>query len=252
MKTINARFDSDSIQKIVLSDDTELRIRTLSLDDRENVRQYFSNLSAESKYNRYFNHKSDLSDSELQQCLNSNPENYYVIGAWHGDSEIPEKQLVGTASYVPLHDAKKSAEFAIIIADDWQNKGVGKHLVRAVLEAAKRAKVERMLVYFLPSNTGMKKLALSMADDVSFKYEEGMVVADFNIEKDRVTTFFWPSTIDEVWDSTFQSAIDMSFMPFTIGMKLFDRQRETIKSLNKFKRIDEFENWLDSIEDAWF
>lgn len=252
MKTINERFNSDSIEKIVLSNDTELCIRTLHQHDRENVKQYFSSLSSESKYNRYFTHKSDLSDNELRLCLNPNPNDYYVIGAWEGSAETPERQLVGTASYVHLHDEKKSAEFAIIIADDWQHRGIGKHLVRAVLDAAKRAQIERMLVYFLPSNTGMKKLALSMSENISFKYEEGVVVADFNLEKDKVTTYFWPSDIDTAWNNTFQSIIDTSFIPFTIGMKLFEKQREAMESLNKFNHIDEFEQWLDSVENAWF
>ena len=250
MTTIHDGFDTATIETICLADDTKLTIRALIPTDQEKLKEYFTGLSSTSKYNRYFNHKKNLSSNELWNCLNSDPKNHYTIGAWSLDTLGAENKLVGTASYVHLHDTERSAEFAIIIADAWQHKGLGKYLVRAVLAAAKRAKVERMLVYFLPSNTGMKKLTQSMSDEVSFKYEEGTVVADFLIEKDEVSTYFWQGEVAQIWDNLFQAAIDVGFMPLTLYMNFEDNNSELINSITRFHHMKDFEKWLDSIEDA--
>lgn len=237
---------------ISFDDGSNLCIRKLKPNDREMVRSYFSDLSSHTKYNRYFRHKDELTEQELEDCVAQNPDEHYVIGAWECSDSQEETLLVGTASYIRLNDANESAEFAIIVADAWQNKGVGKHLMRAVIESAKEADIEHMLVYFLASNTGMKKLTQSMGENVSFNMEEGAIVADIHLDKDEVNMFFWPGELADIWDNIFQSVIDMSFMPFTIYLHMTEESQDMMNSMINFDRFSDFEEWLDSLEDAWF
>lgn len=249
MLRIDKWFDIEH-NKIVSLLEGKLLIRRLEPSDREMVRAFFSELSSESKYSRYFTHKEELTEDELQECVSSDVNQNYVIGAWEVDRDEDEKKLVGTASYVSLQNTENTAEFAIIVSDEWQNKGIGKHLMRSVLEGAEDAGINRIIVYFLPTNTGMRKLTQSMADDVSFKYDEGIVVADVNLDKNEVICLFWPKEAEDIWDTTFQSVIDMSFLPFTIYMDLTEEHVGMMKKLSQYDHISDFETWLDSIQDA--
>ncbi|KAG1707797.1 Protein lysine acetyltransferase Pka [Nymphon striatum] len=248
LRIIDKWFDIEHNKTVLLSGGESIVLRRLVPTDREMVREFFSKLSAESKYSRYFTHKEELTEEELQQCLGSDVNESYVIGAWEQDQSSSDKSLIGTASYVSLQNAENAAEFAIIVADDWQKKGIGKYLMREVLAGAEDSGINRIIVYFLPSNSGMRKLAQSMADDVSFKYDEGIVVADVNLEEEGVTCLFWQKKAEDIWDKTFQSVIDMSFLPFTVYMDLTEEHVGMMKKLSQYDHISDFEEWLDSIQ----
>jgi acetyltransferase len=52
----------------------------------------------------------------------------------------------------------ESCEFALVVADKWQNKGIGSHLMSALIEAARQRGIERMEVEILANNNNMLKL----------------------------------------------------------------------------------------------
>ena len=52
--------------------------------------------------------------------------------------EHPDKVTeLRVANYV-INPDRKSCEFALMVADKWQNKGIGSHLMTALIEAARR------------------------------------------------------------------------------------------------------------------
>ncbi len=51
-----------------------------------------------------------------------------------------------------------SGEFAVVVRDAWQGRGVGKSLVEHLIEMGRAEGIRRMLGYILPDNTSMQRL----------------------------------------------------------------------------------------------
>jgi acetyltransferase len=64
---------------------------------------------------------------------------------------------VGVARYIRLPDGR-SCEFAIVLADDWQGRGLGRTLMSRLVEVARAAGLERMVGHVLATNQPMLRL----------------------------------------------------------------------------------------------
>ncbi len=65
---------------------------------------------------------------------------------------------IGVARYVK-EPSPSDAEFAIVLSDDWQGRGLGARLLGSLLVAAKRDGVRRLVGTTMSDNDGMTKLA---------------------------------------------------------------------------------------------
>ena len=76
--------------------------------------------------------------------------------------------FVGVGRYIALPDGR-SAEFAIVIADAWQKRGLAHALMQRLIGAARRRGFERLMGLVLRSNAAMLRLAKTLgfaaADD---------------------------------------------------------------------------------------
>jgi len=53
----------------------------------------------------------------------------------------------------------ESCEFALVVADKWQNKGIGSHLMSALIDAARQRGIKIMDGEILANNINMLTLA---------------------------------------------------------------------------------------------
>ena len=80
----------------------------------------------------------------------------------NGDKE----QMVATARVISDPDGKR-AEFAILVGDPWQGKGVGAKLLERCLVIAKERGIQTVWGIVLHENTGMLALARKLGFEVS-------------------------------------------------------------------------------------
>jgi len=66
--------------------------------------------------------------------------------------------LIGVARYV-RDKTGDSAEFALVVADSWQGRGIGSRLLGKLIEAAHRRRVKRLYGDILATNRPMLELA---------------------------------------------------------------------------------------------
>lgn len=85
------------------------------------------------------------------------------------------EQFIGVGRYVADPDMQR-AEFALVLADDWQGKGLGRRLLGTLLEHARNAGVREMVGVVLARNTPMLELARSMGFSVSAVPEDTTIV----------------------------------------------------------------------------
>ena len=111
-----------------------LELRAVQPGDAALVQDFVRNLSPRSRLERFFTPLNELSPAQL-----------FRITAGQGLSlaaVVGNEKIVGLAEYFRVR--RGEVEFAVVVADEWQGQGLGEQLLRALLEHAGRAGVERV------------------------------------------------------------------------------------------------------------
>jgi acetyltransferase len=70
----------------------------------------------------------------------------------------------------------ESCEFALVVADEWQHRGIGTGLMRALIEAARQRGFKRIEGEILTENTNMRALVEKLGFHVDSNPEERTIV----------------------------------------------------------------------------
>jgi GNAT superfamily N-acetyltransferase len=121
---------------VPLPDGTRVLLRPIDPDDRDVLAAAFERLSPESRYRRFFSPLPRLSDRQLDFLTRVDHVDHEALLAVDEDSGA----LVGVARYVRTGPGE--AEPAMVVADDWQGRGVATVLLRRLVERALDAGIE--------------------------------------------------------------------------------------------------------------
>jgi RimJ/RimL family protein N-acetyltransferase len=152
--------DSD----ITLTDGTRVHLRPIRTEDDHVLVELFSRLSPETVYQRFFSALPELSPGMARHLANVNETNRLALAA-EVDSEV-----VAIARYEPLMDSD-AVELALVVADAWQNRGLGRILLRAILGAAEANGIHRFRADVLAENRRMLRLLATEGDIYDRKTE---------------------------------------------------------------------------------
>ncbi|MGH8761022.1 MAG: GNAT family N-acetyltransferase, partial [Burkholderiales bacterium] len=159
-------YPVELVQSWTLRDGTRVVIRPIRPEDRQIEQDFVHNLSDESRYFRFFNAVRDLSETALTRFTQVNYEREMALIAVI--SENGRETEIGVARYAINPDGT-SCEFAIVVADAWQRKGIGSKLMHSLMDAAGSRGLETMEGWVLAGNTRMLALmdALGFTIDAS-------------------------------------------------------------------------------------
>jgi acetyltransferase len=124
-------------------------LRALTPEDAAHVQTFVRGLSSRSRYERFFTSIAELSPKQLERITAGAG---LSLGAFDAAG-----RLVGLAEYA--RSSEREAEFAIVVADEWQGQGLGAQLVGALLEHAKRSGIARLAGVTHTRNRAMRILA---------------------------------------------------------------------------------------------
>lgn len=125
--------------------------------------QMLQDLSPGSAYFRFGRHDLvDLSEDRILAICNPDPTRmvHFVVKATTGCGT----RLAGNARYEI--ETAGQAEFVILVADPWQNCGVGRCLMQALIERASRDGLHSLHAQVLPSNRPMQQFLMKMAFEI--------------------------------------------------------------------------------------
>jgi acetyltransferase len=145
--------------RVRLRDGTGVTIRPIGPDDAEREQAFVRSLSSESRYNRFMNTLRELPPDMLHRFTHPDFEHDLALVALDGDG--PDARQIGVARVAVDPDAD-SGEFAIVVADAWQNRGVGKRLMCELLRAARALGLKEVWGDILASNRRMSALMASL------------------------------------------------------------------------------------------
>ncbi len=137
------------------ADGTSVTIRPIRPDDLSLTNEFDDRLSPATKYRRLLSDRQP-SSAELRRFTHIDAKREVALIAIVGDPGSVKQ--IGVARCVQ-DDAGESAEFAIVVSDDWQRRGLGAVLLSALIDAARQRGVRRLEAITMADNRGMLNLA---------------------------------------------------------------------------------------------
>jgi acyl-CoA hydrolase/RimJ/RimL family protein N-acetyltransferase len=133
----------------------EVHFRLIRPDDTDRIKELFYGLSEESIYFRFLTPLRSLRRQTLQDFYNvDQSRDISVVAVIKSDEEGETERIVGAGRYV-LDRSTNEAEFALLIADEYQNKGIGTFLLNHLMRIAKSKGVDAFIAYVHPQNQPM-------------------------------------------------------------------------------------------------
>ena len=145
-------YPRNLVQKSDLSDGTRITMRPIRPEDAIMERDFVNGLSQQSRYFRFMYSLPEITPELLSRFTQIDYDREMALIAVTQDEG--EDVQVGVARYYSLPDPG-SCEFAIVIADAWQNRGVARRLMRALVEAARSRRYTKMMGTVLAENRRM-------------------------------------------------------------------------------------------------
>jgi len=147
-----------------LNDGTDIIIRPIRPEDAEIEQEFIRSLSAESKYFRFMNSIHELSLEMLVRFTQIDYHNEMALVAIKPGKKGEEE--IGVARYMTNPD-KKTCEFAIVVSDKWQGKGIARLLMQKLIDIARNRGLEVMEGQVLANNFRMLELMSSLNFQIS-------------------------------------------------------------------------------------
>lgn len=162
-------YPSHLVSRWQLPDGTNLTLRPIRPEDALIEQAFVRGLSARSKYFRFMQALDELTPAMLARFtqIDYDREMAFIAVVEQG----AEEQEIGVGRYIINPDGE-SCEFAIVIADQWQHRGIAHRLMDELLATARARGLVRMEGEVLSDNLEMLALAKSLGFSVSVDAED--------------------------------------------------------------------------------
>jgi acetyltransferase len=150
--------------EVELRDGTLVSIRPITPEDAQREQEFVRRLSPESRYFRFMNTIRELSPEMLEGATHPDPARDIALVALTRDG--PEPRQIGVARCVRADPQVDRAEFAIVVADEWQGKGLGSLLMLELIGAARSRGLRRLEGWVLATNHAMLELMRSLGFEI--------------------------------------------------------------------------------------
>jgi acyl-CoA hydrolase/GNAT superfamily N-acetyltransferase len=149
-----------------------LFLRPVKISDEPLLKDFFYSLSDESTYKRFISARRDMPHERLQEFVIIDYTQETLILALLGDGEGNE-EVVAVGQY-GIDESRHTAEVAIVVRDDFQNRGIGHQLLSHLTYLAKKQGLLGFTAEVLVDNSHMIRLFEDMGFDIDKKSVEGV------------------------------------------------------------------------------
>jgi acetyltransferase len=133
-----------------------MRLRPIRPEDSATEQRFFAGLSDRSRYQRFMQYVRELSPQMLSRFTQLDYDRELALVAIPPGNEGEEFAAVGR--YAPNLDGR-TAEFALVVGDAWQGRGLGRALLERLVRAAREAGYTALYGHILGANREMLELA---------------------------------------------------------------------------------------------
>lgn len=152
-----------------LADGTDITIRPIRPEDAEIEHLFVQKLSDESKYFRFMNHVNELTPAMLARFTQIDYSREMALIAV--TRELGSDTEIGVARF-SINPDGDSCEFALVVADRMQGKGLGYKLMSSLMDAARSKGLHMLEGEVLENNHNMLKLVARMGFNIDISSED--------------------------------------------------------------------------------
>jgi|HigsolmetaAR201D_1030396.scaffolds.fasta_scaffold02072_4 acetyltransferase len=165
-------YPTQYVSPWTLKDGTPVTIRPIRPEDEPLMVAFHSTLSERSVYMRYFSPlqlSQRIAHERLTRICFVDYDRQNALVVERTDPETGERQILGVGRLMKLHGTNE-AEYAMLISDQWQGKGIGTELLRRLIEVGRDEGLSRITAEILPDNRAMQKIS----QQFGFKLERSL------------------------------------------------------------------------------
>ena len=189
-KSINSKLEEYShliitpyptryVQQWICLDGTRVLLRPVRPEDELLEKNLINGLSEESSRYRFFHLLRDITHETLSRFCNIDYEREMAIIAEYQEGDHRQNVGVGRLIMDPM---EQNGEFALLIDDNFQGKGLGLKLLDMLIGIAQEKGLKSVYGVVLNDNNKMLNLARKMGFEITSRSEEDCIVT-LNISK---------------------------------------------------------------------
>jgi acetyltransferase len=166
-----------------MKDGTAVILRPIRPEDEPLLVRFHEKLSERSVRYRYFSElKLDqrTAHERLTRVAFNDYDREMAIVVEHRDDQSGEPEILGVAR-LSKTPGRAEAEFAILLSDQWQNRGLGSRLLRLLLQIARDERLARVTANILPDNLEMQRVCEKLGFRLERSLDEPLVIATIDL-----------------------------------------------------------------------
>ena len=175
-----------------LSDGTRVLFRRIRPDDKDRLRAGLEQLSAQSRYRRFFRYIDHFSDSELAYLTEVD-----FVDHWAWIATLPDalgEPGVAVGRWIRIADEPTVAEAAVTVVDAHQGEGLGKTMLWLLARSAIERGVSALRAWVLGDNEWMLTLLRDTGAPAG-TWEAGVLEVDIPLPADPDDLYETPAPL---------------------------------------------------------
>ena len=157
-----------------------VKIRPIRPEDEPLMRAFHATLSEQSVRSRYFaqlNMDQRVAHERLTRICFNDYDREIALVVEHRPPRTRDREIIGVGRLGKLHGLDEG-EFAILISDRWQRRGLGTELLKLLVQIGRKEKLSRVLGHILPDNIGMQRVSRKAGFDLRQDSGDGEMIAE--------------------------------------------------------------------------
>jgi acetyltransferase len=171
MMTAAENYPAQYENRLTLKNGGEIFVRPIRQTDEQLIVDLFKKLSDRSIAFRFLRRLDVLSQDMLHQFTHINYNDQFALAGIVAEDGRDAIVAVARYSYSPQDN---SAELAIAVRDDWQHLGLGKLLLKQVVEIGKEHGIYRFGGMIDPRNRIIMKVLVDLGYKVDYSLRSGV------------------------------------------------------------------------------
>jgi acetyltransferase len=162
-------YPVELVERITLRDGTPLTLRPIRPEDGALEREFVDRLTPRTRFFRFFHQLAQLTPPMIARFTQVDYDRELALVAVAGPAAMPgagHPAIVGVARYIADPDGE-SAEFAVVVDDAWQGRGIARLLMERLIEAARRRGYRCLEGIVLRDNAAMLGFAAALGFTVA-------------------------------------------------------------------------------------
>jgi acetyltransferase len=164
---IISRYPSKYIKKIKLKDGTPVLLRPIKPEDENMWQEMFDTFSDDSVRFRFFRRIKNTPHEMRTRYCNIDYDREIAIVAEINDKG--KRRILGVSRIILTPGQNEEAEYALIVSDEWQHKGLGSEFLDYTIEIARDKGLKKLTGVVLKDNIPM----ITLCKEKKFKVESG-------------------------------------------------------------------------------